>query len=289
MTIPAVRRGNCIVSVAQAVHCTESLTRLIACSVTDDVLERLSAAVNPDRVDSELALLNAFASHGDVDMEVSPTLGAILLHAQQAARLSGGLVDPVVGIDAAPAPSTAVLMAGEHYAFDADQHRIHVRRGTVLDLWDIGCAWAAEEIVAKVIMEDPAATLAVVVGPAIVCVGAAWEISEALGQDLSALDLPLRCGLRSFAILRHDPGAHGQGPGAESVDAAPPSPWWDRATVGAEDAVQAVTLTLMAERLGDEAFEHIRQAGGQAEFVGPRGSTALRRRLRTPGWVPKAS
>lgn len=286
MTIPAVRRSSRLLEASKAVYATESLTRLIACSVADDILERLTVAVDRDRADSEIALLNAFAEHDDVTMEVSPALAAILLHAQEAARLSGGLVDPVIGI----AGGTEGYMAsgiggGAPYSFDSNQRVLHIRRGTVLDLWNIGCAWAAEEIVAQVIMQDPAASFAVVVGPALVSVGAAWEITEALGHEFSMLHAPLRCGLRSFAILHQNPAentspAHGAG-----ADFA----WWDRASIGAEDAVQAITLGLMAERLGESAFDHILQAGGQAEFVGPRSGTPLRRRMRTPGWMPRAA
>lgn len=314
MTIPAVRRTNRLLNAARAVHATESLTRLIACSVADDVLEQLSTAVDRDRVDSEITLLNAFAAHDDVTMDVSPVLCAILLRAQGASRLSGGLVDPVVGIAAeGTGGATAVLGPDAPYEFDAEAGCVHLRRGTVLDLWSIGCAWAAEEIVEQVIVQDPAASLAVVVGPAVVSVGAAWEISDALGRGFAALESPLRCGLRSFAVLHAD-GAQAQGAAAaqgllptsevkpsdqgaagstradgDPVPESVPGPWWDRAAVGAEDAVQALTFALMAQRLGDVAQEHIVQAGAQAEFVGPRAGTPWRRRVRTPGWVPRAS
>lgn len=319
MTIPAVRRGSCLVSATKAVRATEPLTRLIACSVADRVLEDLSAAVSPDRVDSELAMIHAFAEHGDVDVEVSASLCAVLLHAQEAARLSGGLVDPVVGvaIDAQtghrmPVPSR------EPYRLDADRRRLFLRRGTVLDLWNIGCAWAAEEIVGRVSMEDPAASLAVVVGPSVVAVGAAWEISEALDCDLTVLDPALRCGLRSFAVFNAAHPREGQaqehpvnsadvedlvnivsventvevvsGADAQRTVALSPAagqPWWDKAAVGADDAVQALTFGLMAERLGDDGCEHIVRAGGEAEFEGPRGDSGLRRLVRTPGWMPR--
>lgn len=306
MTIPAVRRSSRLLSASKAVYATESLTRLIACSVADEILERLTIAVDRDRADSEIALLNAFAEHDDVTMEVSPALSAILLQAQEAARLSGGLVDPVVGIAGDSGAHIATEGSGVPYSFDPDRHVLYMRRGTVLDLWNIGCAWAAEEIVARVVMQDPAASFAVVVGPAVVSVGAAWEISDALEQDFAMLQAPLRCGLRSFAILhQHLPNntAHADGEGRRSASSAdvasaphecssgdaPEAAWWDRASVGAEDAVQAITLALMAQRLGESAFDHIVQAGGQAEFVGPRGRTPLRRRMRTPGWVPSTS
>lgn len=311
MTIPAVRRTSRLLSASRVVHATEALTRLIACSVADDVLEELSAAVDRDRVDSELALLNAFADHDDVTMDVSQVLCAILLHAQAASRLSGGLVDPVIGISGQTSTATrSHLRPHAPYEFDPEAGTLYLRKGTVLDLWDIGCAWAAEEIVAQVIRQDPAASLAVVVGPAIASVGAAWEISDALGRGFAVLDSPLRCGLRSFAVLHTSgvpaeiaaadcrelastPGAVRPGdPAPNSFSARETSqenmasPWWDRAAVGAEDAVQALTLALMAQRLGDVAPEHFLQAGAQAEFVGPRGATPWRRRVRTAGWAP---
>ncbi|NKE08524.1 MULTISPECIES: FAD:protein FMN transferase [Kocuria] len=297
MTIPAVRRTSRLLNATRAVHATESLTRLIACSVADDVLEQLSTAVDRDRVDSEIALLNAFAAHDDVTMDVSPVLCAILLHAQEASRLSGGLVDHVVGMSATGSAGTAARTGRDApYEFDADTSTLYLRQGTVLDLWNLGCAWAAEEIVAQVIMQDPAASLAVVVGPAVVSVGAAWEISDALGQGFAALESPLRCGLRSFAVLH----THGVVPTGESTgqmepaeDQAAqntaPTAWWDRVAVGAEDAVQAITFVLMAQRLGDVAQDHLARAGAEAEFVGPRTGTPWRRRVRTPGWVPRAS
>ncbi|MDO5618662.1 FAD:protein FMN transferase [Kocuria sp.] len=295
MTIPAIRRSSRLLNATKAVHATDSLTRLIACSVAAETLESLAAAVDRDRLDSELATINTLAAHDQLTTEVSSALAAILLHAQEAARVSGGLVDPVVGIsgDVAPTGGQQDWRGHAPYFFDADHRVLHVRRGTVLDLWNIGCAWAAEEIVAQVIVQDPAASLAVVVGPAVVSVGAAWEIGEALSQEYAALQPPLRCGLRSFAVLQ--PGSFEALPehtdsqaGIEHVPHAG-GPWWDRAAVGAEDAIQAVTFALMAQRLGDSTFEHIVRAGGQAEFVGPRGGTPLRRRLRTPGWVPRES
>lgn len=304
MTIPAVRRTSRLLNATRAVHATESLTRLIARSVADDVLEQLSTAVDRDRVDSEIALLNAFAAHDDVTMDISQVLCAILLHAQEASRLSGGLVDPVVGMFATGSAG-AVALAGSDapYEFDADTSTLHLRQGTVLDLWNLGCAWAAEEIVSQVIVQDPAASLAVVVGPAVVSVGAAWEISDALGHGFAALESPLRCGLRSFAVLHTDgsalhtdgsallgEGADQTGPagGQAALDSAPTA-WWDRVAVGAEDAVQAITFALMAQRLGDVAQDHMVRAGAEAEFVGPRVGTPWRRRVRTSGWVPRAS
>lgn len=313
MTIPAVRRTSRLLSASRVVHATESLTRLIACSVADSVLEELSTAVDRDRVDSEMALLNAFADHDDVTMDVSQVLRAILLQAQAASRLSGGLVDPVIGISGQTSTATGShLRPHAPYQFDAEAGTLYLRKGTVLDLWDIGCAWAAEEIVAQVIRQDPAASLAVVVGPAVASVGAAWEISDALGRGFAVLDSPLRCGLRSFALL-HSAGVQAETTAAGyrelaatqgaavAEDSAPnglrardtsqenmASPWWDRAAAGAEDAVQALTFALMAQRLGDVAQEHIVQAGAQAEFVGPRGATPWRRRVRTAGWAPRA-
>ncbi|KAA9395395.1 FAD:protein FMN transferase [Kocuria coralli] len=301
MTISTVRRGSGLVSAGRVVHAIDPLTRLVACSVADRVLEDLSSAVQDDRCDSEIALLNSRAVHDDVSIMTSPALTAILRRAQEAARMSGGLVDPVVGMALTDGrQGHAGLGPVEPYRFDADQHRLDLRRGTVLDLWDIGCAWAAEEIVAQVVREDPAATLAVVVDLAVVSVGAAWEISEALEETLPVLDSPLRCGLRSFAILDHSGPRTGTqdealGDATEVPSPAPGTsaeaawaPWWERAVVGAGDAVQALTFGLMAERLGDGISEHIVDAGGQAEFVGPPGEAAPRHRLRTPGWVPRS-
>lgn len=298
MTVPATRRSRGPESATPAVHATEPLTHLIAGGVADSVFDELSRAVGTDRADSELTMFHAFAAHDDVVMEVSGTFAAILERAQEASRLSGGLVHPVV--EMAPTDSGGavhLLHPDDPFVYDAATGRLYLRRGTVLDLWDIGCAWAAEEIVSRVLEADPAAALAAVVGPAVVSVGAAWEIVDALGQEFSSLHLPLRCGLRSFAVLGST--ARITGPRALTPDAVTGAVraesavvhgrWWDSAVVGADDAVRALTFAMMAERLGGEAFDYIVDGGAEAEFQGYVGAETRLRLLRTPGWVPKAS
>lgn len=264
---PSLRRSAPTLTAGSTVFAVDPLTRMIAASIADEVLSELSWVLSTERPDSELSLLLSLSADHSISAQVSPTLGAVLEAAQRAQAVSSGWYRPIrlarEGSD------------GEVVEFDATTRHLVLPRGTQLDLWDIGCAWAVDRIMERVQEADPFASLAIVVGSSVAAVGAAWEISEVLDGDLTILDPALQRGARAFAVLSDQTRSLG----AEV---------WDGVAVSAEDAVSALAFAGSAEELGRMAPEWIETVGGQAELRPARPAPLFgRRRMRTARWAAK--
>ncbi|OLT10522.1 hypothetical protein BJF77_07990 [Kocuria sp. CNJ-770] len=263
--------------------------------LAERVHREVSAAVAPERIDSELSLLNRFAEHEDVDVVVGPVLAQILAAALRATRLTSGLVDPTTGdaawraqdgLPARPAPGIA------HLDFDLSARRLRMRRGTVLDLAEVADAWAADRT-ARIFAETfPGHGLVARTGAVLAVAGPPAEaaaLAATLGTGPGPAPDPalgaaawaglLAAGHRGLAVLPR--------PGSALVNpvtgAAAESPW-DRVVVAARNAVEAQAYARAAHVLGGDAPGWVAACGAEGEFTGSRPGSTLRRRLRTPGW-----
>lgn len=268
MTVPPrLRRSAPTLAAERTVFAVDPLTRMVAESIADEVLTELSWVLSTERPDSELSLLLSLSSDHTLAAQVSPTLSAILQAAQRAQAVSSGWYRPI--------RLSRELTGGEVVELDTRTRRLTLPRGTELDLWDIGCAWAADRIMERVQDADPFASLAIVVGSSVSAVGAAWEISEALDEDYTVLDPALQRGARAFALLSDQTRTAG----AEV---------WDGVAVSADGAVEALAFAGSAEELGRMAPEWIETVGAQAELRPSRpGRIFGRRRVRTDRWAAK--
>ena len=254
---PRLRRSAPTLTAQRTVSAVDPLTRMVAESIADEVLSDLSWVLSTERPDSELSLLLSLSSDHALTAQISPTLWAV----------SSGWYRPI--------RLSRELTGGEIVELDTRTRRLTLPRGTELDLWDIGCARAADRIMERVQEADPFASLAIVVGSSVSAVGAAWEISEALGEDLTVLDPALQRGARAFAVLCEQT----RGVGAEV---------WDAVAVSADSAVDALAFAGSAEELGRMAPEWLETVGAQAELRPSRpGRLFGRRRVRTAGWAAK--
>ena len=264
---PRLCRSAPALGAPDPIRAIDPLTRMIAASIADEVLADLSRALSTERPEAELPLLLARSAEHDVSAQVSPALASIISAARRAQAISSGWYRP---IRVAPGRGDAPAVD-----LDPEARRVVLPRGTRADLWDIGCAWAADRIMARVQETDPFASLAVVVGPAVVAVGAAWEISEALDGEHTVLDPALQRGARAFAVLTDQRASAG----AEV---------WDSVIVSADDAVSAMAFAGSAEDLGRLAPEWTETVGAQAELRPARPSRLFgRRRVRTSAWAAK--
>ncbi|KLU08637.1 FAD:protein FMN transferase [Kocuria sp. SM24M-10] len=263
--------------------------------LAERVHREVSAAVAPERIDSELSLLNRFAEHEDVDVVVGPVLAQILAAALRATRLTSGLVDPTTGdaawraqdgLPARPAPGIA------HLDLDLPARRLRMRQGTVLDLAEVAGAWAADRTVRLFTDAFPGHGLVARTGGVLAVAGPAAEAAALAATPGFALDPDLdpALGAAAWAGLLTT-GHHGLAvlsrPGSALVNpvtgAAVESPW-DRVVVAARSAVEAQAYAHAAHVLGGDAPGWVAACGAEGEFTGSRPGSTLRRRLRTPGW-----
>ena len=143
MTVPPrLRRSAPTLAAERTVFAVDPLTRMVAESIADEVLTELSWVLSTERPDSELSLLLSLSSDHTLAAQVSPTLSAILQAAQRAQAVSSGWYRPI--------RLSRELTGGEVVELDTRTRRLTLPRGTELDLWDIGCAWAADRIMERV-------------------------------------------------------------------------------------------------------------------------------------------
>jgi thiamine biosynthesis lipoprotein len=263
--------------------------------LAERVHREVSAAVAPERIDSELSLLNRFAEHEDVDVVLGPVLAQVLAAALRTTRLTSGLVDPTTGdaawraqdgLPARPAPGIA------HLDLDLPARRLRMRQGTVLDLTEVAEAWTADRTALLFAETFPGQGLVVRAGGVLAVAGppagaAALAAAPGPGRgpapdpalDAAAWTALLAAGHRGLAVLPR-PGTTVVNP---VTGAAAESPW-DRAAVAARTAVEAQAYARAAHVLGTDAPGWVAACGAEGEFTGARPGSTLRRRLRTPGW-----
>ncbi|MFI7495873.1 FAD:protein FMN transferase [Kocuria sp. M4R2S49] len=269
-----------------------------ALRLAERVRREVSRAVGPERIDSELSLLNRFAEHEDVDVVVGPVLAEIVAAALLAARLTSGLVDPTTGAAAwraldglAPHPAPGI----GRLELDVPTRRLRMGRGTVLDLAPIADAWAADRTVRVFAQEHPGHALVAEVGQACAVGGPPAAAAALVGAAPTApspraagphtgVDAGVRAALvergrRGLAVVEH-PGSVLVNPVTGTAAASP----WDRVVVAAPSAVEAQAYARAAHVLGRDAPGWVEACGADGEFTGSRPGSTLRRRFRTPGW-----
>ena len=275
-----------------------------AVRLAEHVRREVARAVTPERIDSELSLLNRFAEHEDVDVVVGPVLAEIITAALLSARLTSGLTDPTTGgaawraldgLEPHPAPGIGSL------DLDVATRRLRMRRGTVLDLAPVADAWAADRIVRAFTETHPGVALVAEVGAACAVGGPTAAAAALVGAAPAARSADPRAtdpragvepGVRAALVERGRRGlAVVESPGSVLVNpvtgAAAASPW-DRVVVAAHSAVEAQAYARAAHVLGRDAPGWVAACGADGEFTGSRPGSTLRRRLRTPGWPERA-
>ncbi|MFE7631476.1 FAD:protein FMN transferase [Kocuria sp. NPDC057446] len=266
-----------------------------ALRIAERVRDEVARAVSPERIDSELSLLNRFAEHEDVDVVVGPVLAGIVAAALLTARLTSGLTDPTTGaaawrvldgLEPQPAPGIGSL------ELDVPTRRLRMGRGTVLDLVPVAEAWAADRTVRLFAEAHPGHALVAELG-GVCAVGGPPAAAAALVGTAPPARTAGSCGgvepgIRAVLVERGRRGlAVVEGPGGDLVNpvtgAAVASPW-DRVVVAAPSAVEAQAYARAAHVLGQDAPGWVAACGADGEFTGARPGSTLRRRLRTPGW-----
>lgn len=246
-----------------------------------EILAAVAQAVAPDRIDSQLSLLNRCAEHDDVDLVVGPVLGAVVDVALRAALLTSGLVDPTTGgaawrgldgLPAAPAPGLGEL------SYDPATRRLRMARGTVLDLGPAARAWAAEQVVAAAEHDRPGTAVLHRAGDALAVAGPDDDAAVLLERELRA-----ETGLGAAAWARLLVGGRRgvavvEGPEHAVVNpvtgAAARSPW-RQVVVVADRAVEAQAYARAAHLLGSEAPPWVAACGAAGRFApSPAGSHA---------------
>ncbi|WP_424346637.1 FAD:protein FMN transferase [Kocuria sp. CH-021] len=269
-----------------------------ALRLAERVRREVSRAVDPERIDSELSLLNRFAEHGDVDVVVGPVLAELVAAALLTARLTSGLVDPTTGAAAwraldglAPRPAPGI----GHLELDAPTRRLRMGRGTVLDLAAVAAAWTADRTVHAFAQEHPGHALVAEAGGAC-AVGGPLEEAAALvaaapaagtarpagpgaGVEPGVRAALVWSGRRGLAVVERSGGVL-----VDPVSGAAAESPWDRVVVAAPSAVEAQAYARAAHVLGRDAPGWVAACGADGEFTGTRPGSTLRRRLRTPGW-----
>jgi FAD:protein FMN transferase len=270
-----------------------------ALRLAERVRREVALAVAPERIDSELSLLNRFAEHEDVDVVVGPVLAEIIAAALLSARLTSGLADPTTGAAAwrvldglAPHPAPGI----GSLELDASTRRLRMGRGTVLDLAPVADAWTADRIVQVFAEAHPGRALVAEVGGACAVGGppaaAAALVGAAPTAGAAGSGTGVEPGVRAALVERGRRGlAVVGGPGSVLVNpvtgAAAAGPW-DRVVVAAQSAVEAQAYARAAHVLGRDAPGWVAACGADGEFTGARPGSTLRRRLRTPGWPGRA-
>ncbi len=266
-------------------------------AAVDRFLEGIDAAASRFRADSELSFINASPGR---EIRVSPLLGRAIAEALRGARLSGGAVDPTVGLavrlsgydtdfSAMPADGRAIALVVERVPgwrgirYHDPTRTLWLPRGVELDLGSTAKALASD-LAATAALEAAAAGGALVsLGGDIAVAGEAppggWQIqvSEDSGAAISqgeeticitdggvaTSSTSVRRWTRGGVVLHHiiDP--------ATGLPAAGP---WRTATVVAGSCVDANVASTAAIVMGDAAAGWLDELMLPARLVGRDGA-----------------
>jgi len=266
-------------------------------AAVDRFLEEIDAVASRFRADSELSLINASPGR---EIRVSPLLGRAIAEALRGARLTGGAVDPTVGLavrlsgydtdfSAMPADGRAIALVVERVPgwrgirYHDPTRTLWLPRGVELDLGSTAKALASD-LAATAALEAAAAGGALVsLGGDIAVAGeappAGWQIqvSEDSGAAISqgeeticitdggvaTSSTSVRRWTRGGVVLHHiiDP--------ATGLPAAGP---WRTATVVAGSCVDANVASTAAIVMGDAAAGWLDELMLPARLVGRDGA-----------------
>jgi FAD:protein FMN transferase len=264
-------------------------------AVLEAELARVDVACSRFRDDSDLALVNAASGEW---VAVSSTLLDALDAALRAARLTGGVIDPTVGVavrrigydrDFASVPATGAALRVRFSAVpgwrtietDRGSGCVRIPRGAALDLGATAKAWCADRAAARAAALAGCGVL-VSLGGDIAVAGAppegGWPV--VIGDDhrspldeggpvvsvvsggLATSGTSARQWARGGSVLHHiiDPST-----------GAPADPVWRTATVAARTCLDANAAATAAIVLGARAVEWLAGTGLPARLVGADG------------------
>ena len=265
-----------------------------ACGLAVRRLTAVSDACDRFRPDSELSRLRDRASTGVV---VSPVLAALVRVALEAARLTGGAVDPTLG---APERGTAEdggirlvhdrgrplrAIARPRAAWErvhVDGTRLTVPDGIELDL-DLIAKAAAADAIAETIADRFGCGALVNLGGDVSARGPAptggWQVTvqDRPGDPAAQVALGDGWGLATASAQwrrrgRSDERLH---PILDPRTGLPAEPGWRTASVAAPSAVRATTFATAAIVLGPSAGAMLRSAGHPVRLVHADGGLTL--------------
>ncbi len=258
-------------------------------------LARVDVGCSRFRDDSELARVNAAAGEW---VAVSSTLLEALDAALRAARLTGGVIDPTVGVavrrigydrDFASVPATGAALrvrfspvpGWQTIEVDRGSGRVRIPRGAALDLGATAKAWCADRAAARATAVAGCGVL-VSLGGDIAVAGAppagGWPV--VIGDDhrspleeggpvvsvvsggLATSGTSARRWARGGSVLHHI---------VDPATGAPADPVWRTVSVAARTCLDANAAATAAIVLGPRALEWLSGTGLPARLVGADG------------------
>jgi FAD:protein FMN transferase len=254
---------------------TDPAVVVAASRLLDDELDRVEAAASRFRDDSEVCRLRRESDGGPV--AVSPDLVTLVGVALQAARVTGGAVDPTVGgalcrlgydrdfaavADgvAGALPGAAPVPGWRSVGVDAEAGTVTVPAGTLLDLGATAKAWAADRAAATIASRLGCGVLVSLGGD--LAVESAPEGGFAVGvADICGdPDAPTAVSIASGGLATSGIGNRhwllGGAPVHHVVDPStglPAATPWRTVTVAAGSSVDANTASTASLVLGDAA------------------------------------
>ena len=268
-------------------------------AVVDAELDAIEAAASRFRPDSEIC---ALAGAGGARTPVSPVLAALIDAALEAARFSGGDVDPTVGsalialgydrdiedIDPALPRVASIAMPADWSMVEFDRRTVRLPAGVLLDLGATAKAVAADRC-AQLVYERTGSGVLVNLGGDIATAGPAldgdWQVVVADSDDdpVSRVSLGADSGLATSSTLHRrwwrdgDLVHHIVDPRTgRSAD-----PVWRTVSVVAATCLAANTISTAAVVRGHRAAEWIASLGVAARLVDRDGA------VRTIGGWPQ--
>ena len=274
-------------------------------AAVDRFLEEIDAAASRFRADSELSLINASPGR---EIRVSPLLGRAISEALRGARLTGGAVDPTVGLAvrlsgydtdfaAIPVDGRAIALVVERVPgwrairYHDPTRTLWLPRGVELDLGSTAKALASDLAAAAALEAAVAGGVLVSLGGDIAVAGEAppggWQIQvsedsgAAISQDEETISITdggvatsstsVRRWIRGGVVLHHiiDPAT-----------GLPAAGQWRTATVVAGSCVDANIASTAAIVMGGAAAGWLAELMLPARLVGRDGASH-----RTAHWL----
>lgn len=265
------------------VQTTRAADLPIARALVEQVLADVGAVASRFRADSDLSRVNA---HPGTWVEVDPLLVSAVEVAVEAARLSDGLVHPLLGRplvalgydrtlglldDAVDMPCGVTEMpridAWRDIAWTDDAVRIPA--GTALDLGATAKAWACDLAVAACREQLTGGALVGIGGDLRTLGDAPWRVAvteDAAGEPVSLLDLVGALATSGTRVRRWRRGGVQHHHVLDPRTGQPTSGRWHTASVAAPTCVAANTASTAAIVLGDDAPGWLRTHGHAARL-----------------------
>ena len=263
--------------------------------LTEDVLAEVDRTCSRFRADSDLTRANAAAGHW---VQVDPVLVAAVQVAVDAARVTGGLVHPLLGrhlvsvgydrdfadlTDAGRVTPAAAPALGSWERVGIADDAIRVPGGTALDLGATGKAFAADLVVETLAGELTSSAVVSVGGDlAVARPGQPWAVSVCERPGAPGVLVWLEQG----GVATSSPGARRWTRGGTAYHhlldprtGRPAPETWSSVTCRGATAVAANTASTAAIVLGPEAPDWLSDHGVAARLVAADGSVH-----RTGGW-----